>query len=85
MSAEQQDAFRMASEGAPEITGGIRVNFDREGLEFLLQPITGGQPGSREGHALSAVFVRGEAAELFKFSDGALRVQQCAQWPGLKK
>jgi len=75
MTADEHGAVGLAAESGPEIARSVGVNFDRKCFEFLLQPIAGGEPRLGEGHALSAVFIGGEAAEVFKLGDGAFGIE----------
>jgi hypothetical protein len=74
VAADEQGAFGLASQSRPEITCGIRVNFDRKCFELFLEPIAGGEPRLGKGDALSAVFIGGETAQVFEFGDCAFGV-----------
>ena len=78
VAADQQRTLGFAAQGRPEIAGGIGVDFDGQRRELLPQPGARLDPLPREGDALRAVFVGGEAAQFLEFGHRPFRVQRSA-------
>ena len=72
MSSARSDC---AAQGRPKIAGRVGVDLDRQRLELLPEPGARLDPFRREGDALRAVLIGGEAAQFLEFGDRPLGVE----------
>ena len=75
MSADEQRFTRFAGQRRPEIASDIVMNFDPgQQLQFRAQPFSRLCPSGSKSHALRAVFVPSERAQLFELGNRSLRI-----------
>ena len=77
MSANQKRFVRLTEQRCPKISCGVVVNLDaRNFLNLLPQKFSRFRPCRRERDALRAIFISGQRAELFEFSNGSFRIER---------
>src|SRR4029453_18966845 len=70
VSADDDEALRVAGGGGPEVPGRVAVDGDAvDARQLLAEPVVGGLPGVGPGDALRSVLVSGEAPELSQSLD----------------
>src|SRR5581483_3902372 len=72
-----------AAECGPKISCCVRVDFNRQRLQLLLQPGTRGDPRWGESYSLGAVLIGGECAQFLELRHGAFRIKEGVHSLGL--
>ena len=76
MPADDQRLLRLAGQRPPLVPRLVELHLGAGAFELRRHPLLCGDPGLRPGHALSAVLVARQLAQLLQLGDGAGRVER---------